>query len=249
MYSLKDKTIIVTGASRGIGRALAVGLTKRGARLVLGARSARVLADTAELCAEAGHRAQFVPGNVGDSAIAAALATKAMSTGRLDGFIHAAGVLHPGPLVWELRSRQFHDIFTACVDGAYQLAAHTYPAMRERGRGFAVFFGSGAADRPQKGIGAYCAAKAAEEHLARQLANEAPEIAAFIYRPGVVETHMQEQARQCEGGGAEAVRSIFRKWKEDGLLLTPEESAEGLIRLITQGPGEHHGKTRDIRDM
>jgi len=135
----------------------------------------------------------------------------------------------------------------ASVNAAHQLIRHAVPLLLWRGQGLAVFFGSGAADRPQPGIGAYCAAKAAEEHLARQLAAEAPPITTIIWRPGIVETRMQIDARKAEGGGAKQLKEVFRPWKEKGLLMPPEESANGLVEFLLGDPRKHHGKVVDIR--
>ncbi|NAV73955.1 SDR family NAD(P)-dependent oxidoreductase, partial [Salmonella sp. zj-f60] len=87
--------------------------------------------------------------------------------------------------------------------------------------GVAVFLGSGAAEHHIPGMGIYGVAKAAEEYLARQLALEVPEVTCFIYRPGIVETDMQRQLREAEGGGATALRPLFQGYKAQGRVLSP----------------------------
>ncbi len=246
--NLKRTTWILTGASRGIGRALALALAKRGARLVLNARHAAPLAEVAAAVREAGGEATFVEGSAAEAEVAKKLVRAAEGLGPLTGFIHNAGVLHAGPLLWELPEAHWDEVFDANVKAGYQLIRFAVPVMRQRGEGVAVFFGSGAAESNVPGIGAYAVAKAAEEHLARQLAAEAPEITSFVYRPGVVETRMQEEARRAEGGAAEVLHRIFGGYKEQGVLIPPETAAEGLIRVLEGDVHKHHGRVVSWRE-
>lgn len=248
MTSLRNKTLVLTGASMGIGAALALQLADEGVNLVLGARSEEKLTATRDACRDRGVRAECIAGDVSSSNVAQELVQIAHEMGGFHGFIHAAGVLAPGPAIWELTKTKFREVMDASVCAGHQLIRHATPLLLESG-GLAVFFGSGAAERAQPGIGAYCAAKAAEEHLARQLAAEAPNITTVIWRPGIVETRMQEDARNAKGGSADQLKAVFKPWKEDGLLMTPEESARGLIDFLKGDPARYHGTVVDIRDL
>lgn len=249
MSLLRNKTLVVTGASTGIGKALAIELAKEGVNLVLGARTEEKLLETSAQCRFHGVKAVCISGDVSSSNVAQELVQIAIEFGDFYGFIHAAGVLAPGPAIWELNKTRFKEVMDASVTAAHQLIRHAVPSLLWRGEGLAVFFGSGAAERAQPGIGAYCAAKAAEEHLARQLAAEAPPITTIIWRPGIVETRMQVDARNSEGHCADTLQSVFKPWKEDGLLLTPEESARGLVDFLLGEPEKYNGKVADIRNI
>ncbi len=249
MTSLRNKTLVLTGASRGIGKALALELAKEGVNLVLGARSEKMLTTTRNACRKLGVKAECISGDVSSSNVAQELVHVANELGDFYGFIHAAGVLAPGPSIWELNKTQFHEVMDASVSAAHQLIRHAAPLLLWRGEGLAVFFGSGAAERAQPGIGAYCAAKAAEEHLARQLAAEAPPITTIIWRPGIVETKMQKDARKAKGGSAAKLKEVFVPWKKEGLLITPEDSAKGLVKFLKNDPRKHNGQIVDIREL
>jgi NAD(P)-dependent dehydrogenase (short-subunit alcohol dehydrogenase family) len=249
MTSLRNKTLILTGASMGIGAALAEGLAREGVNLVLGARTREKLLAVRDRCRTLGVRAECVAGDVSDDAVAAQLVDAARNLGDFYGFIHAAGVLAPGPAVWELPADRFREVVDSSLIAAHQLMRHAVPPLLERGEGLAVFFGSGVAERVQTGIGAYCAAKAGEEHLARQLAGEAPAITTVIWRPGVVETRMQADARTAVGSAAAPLRELFASWRRDGLLLTPAQSARGLVDFLQDDPRAYHGKVADIRKI
>lgn len=249
MTLLRNKTLILTGASMGIGGALAEELAGEGVNLVLNARTREKLLAVRDRCRALGVSAECVAGNAADDAVSAQLVDAAQGLGDFHGFIHAAGVLAPGPAVWELSANRFREVVDASLVAAHQLMRHAVPPLLSRGEGLAVFFGSGAADRPQTGIGAYCAAKAGEEHLARQLANEAPAITTVIWRPGVVDTRMQADAREAEGSAAAPLREVFTSWQRDGLLLTPRQSARGLVDFLLGDPGAYHGKIADIRKI
>lgn len=246
MPILQQKTFIITGASMGVGRAVALAMAAQGANLVLNARAASpesALGEVWSACEDMGVRASFVAGDASRHAVVSDIMEEALRLGNFAGFIHAAGVFHPGPYLWELEESAFLEVFASSVTAAYQLVRLAVPVLVAKGEGLAVFFGSGAGSKAQPGIAAYSAAKAAEEHLARLLAEEAPEVTTVIFQPGIVDTRMQRQAREASGGASDDVRRVFVPWKEQGLLLTPEESAQALLRLLQGDAGAYHGRT------
>jgi NAD(P)-dependent dehydrogenase (short-subunit alcohol dehydrogenase family) len=238
---MQGKTLIITGASLGIGRALAMELAGHGVNLVLNARHQPVLGEAAAECENLGVRVGQVQGNAAANEVAEAMVAKALEMGDFYGFIHAAGVLHPGPFLWELSPKQFKEVLESHVVAAYQLTRAAVPALLKQGEGLAVFFGSHAAVSNLQGIGAYNVAKAAEEHLARQLAQEAPQIVSFVFRPGVTETRMQEQARSAVGGAADIVKPHFRAYQQKGALDSPTDAARRLVKFLMDNPRRHHG--------
>ncbi len=241
MFVLRGSTLIVTGASMGIGQALALGLAREGAHLVLNARSRDSLHETAQNCLEHHVRVKTVKGDISKEETVKQCVQQAEAMGGMSGFIHVAGILNPGAYLWEMDEESFNQVMDSNVKASFLLIRHTVPALLTRKNGLAVFVGSGAAEITQPGIGAYCAAKAAEELLARQLAAETDSITCFVFRPGIVDTRMQEQARQAQGGAASHLHRVFRPWKERGELLTPEQSAAGLIKILTGDCSKLHG--------
>ncbi len=243
MLNLAAKTLIITGASLGMGRALALLLAReQRVNLVLNARHAAPLEEAAAACREAGVQVRAVAGSAARESVATALVAAARELGNFYGFIHAAGVLRPGPLLWELSPVHFKEILDSHVTAAYQLIRHAVPELLKLGAGLVVFFGSGAAVSNLPGIGAYSVAKAAEEHLARQLAAEAPQITSFVFRPGIVETRMQRQARRAHGGGAEILHRHFRAYQEAGEVISPEKAARRLVEILTKNSRHYQGK-------
>jgi NAD(P)-dependent dehydrogenase (short-subunit alcohol dehydrogenase family) len=242
--SLKGQTWIVTGASRGIGRALAHELARAGANVVLGARGVQALEAVAQECRALGVQAQAVAGDAATDQTAQFLVKAAKVMGNFSGFVHNAGVLHPGPTLWELSEAQFDEVFGANVKAAFQLARYAYPNLMRQGSGVAVFVGSGAASRNVPGWGAYGAAKAAEHYLAFQLAVEEPRITCFVYSPGTVDTDMQRQGREAPG----PIAAMFQGFKEQGRLRSPEEAARALVRLLEADPRRFHGRIATYAD-
>ena len=248
MSELTGKTLILTGASGGIGKALAVELARSGANLVLNGRHSSPLHEVASLCEELGGKVAFVVGSAAEREIAWELVHTAVCLEEFHGFIQVAGVLCPGPLLWELPNHNFREVFDASVTAGYQLIKFSYPELHKRGGGIAVFFGSGAVDKNVRGLGAYSAAKAAEEYMARQLASEAPEITSFTYRPGVVDTPMVREALEAEGGAGEELRRMYLEYKASGEILSPAWAAKSLVRILCNNPRRFQGGIATWRD-
>ncbi len=241
MTPLAGKTLIITGASLGIGRALTLELARRGVNLVINARHGGPLAQVAAACGSLRVKVSPLPGNAALDVVVALLVERALSLGQFYGFVHAAGVLQPGPFLWELPPAQFRAVFDSQVTAAYQLIRHAVPELLKQGEGLAVFFGSGAAVSSVPGMGAYCVAKGAEEHLARQLAVEAPQITSFAFRPAVTDTRMQRQARRAKGGAAAHLHRVFRGYQARGELNSPEEMARELADILFNDPRRFQG--------
>jgi NAD(P)-dependent dehydrogenase (short-subunit alcohol dehydrogenase family) len=245
---LRGKTLILTGASRGIGRALASELAQNRVNLVLNARNELLLEEVATAARGKGVTALTVVGDAALASNARKMVKAAIGISEFVGFIHDAGTAQPGPFLYELPEAMFENVWRSNVLAGHQIARFSYPELRRRKSGLAVFFGSGAAEMNIEGIGAYCLSKAAEEHLARQLAAEAPEITCFVYRPGAVETEMQRGVREARGSGAEVLHRVFGELKERGALLTPETAARALMHIIQRDPRRFHGKIATYKD-
>ncbi len=245
---LTGKTFILTGASGGIGRALALALAAEGVGLVLNARNPGPLEKIVEECRQKGAGVDFLAGSAASGAVAEELVSKAIAMGNFRGFIHIAGVLHPGPVVWELTDRKFNEIIEASVTASFRMARAAFPHLIEAGEGIAVFLGSGAAERVVPGMGAYCAAKAAEEHLARHFAAESPEVTTFVFRPGVVKTPMVQSAIQASGSAAKGLREQFKTYERNDEILHPKIPARALVSILKNNPRRFHGKIATWRD-
>lgn len=186
------RTALVTGASRGLGRALAELLARQGVRLVLTARGADDLERVArELRAHAD-----VTVLVGDVRDAAHRETLARATrGGLDLLINNASLLGPSPLpsLTDVRPDTFHEVFDANAVAPVALAAATLPALRAR-RGLIVNVTSDAAIGGYAGWGVYGASKAALELLGRTLAAEVEGVHVVTVDPGDMRTAMHQAA-------------------------------------------------------
>lgn len=238
---LSDETWIVTGASRGIGAALATSFGHAGARLVLNARDADRL-DAARSGMPDPERVRVVVGDIGQADTAVRIGAAADALGGPIGLVHNAAVAEPGPNVWELEPAAHDRVIGASLDGAVHLVRTLVPSMRDAGAGCLVFVGSGLAERNALGMGAYSLAKAAEEHLARQVALEAPELVSFVWRPGVVDTDMQAEARSAPP----EVAAMFEGFRDSGRLITPEQAAAHLLGLLAGDRAALSGTTVSV---
>ncbi|WP_299430097.1 SDR family oxidoreductase [uncultured Meiothermus sp.] len=238
---LNQQTLILTGASRGIGEAVALELSKAGASLVLNARNPEALEHVVEDCRALGAQVRAVVGDASQDQTVQFMVKAAKVLGNFGGFIHNAAVLHSGPLVTELSETHFDELVAVNLKASYLLARYAYPNLLRSGGGLAVFLGSGATELNFPGSGVYGATKAAEEYLAKQLALEHPSITCFVYRPGHVDTAMQAHHRSAEGSGGPALRERFGGSQKRGELHSPQEVAQALVRLLVEKPQQYHG--------
>ncbi|MGE3448789.1 MAG: SDR family NAD(P)-dependent oxidoreductase [Microbacteriaceae bacterium] len=167
------RTIIVTGASRGIGAVTARRLARGGANLVLAARSEPDLGDVAEEITRDGGRALVVPTDTADLDQLAALVGHAVDEfGGIDVLVNNAGVLPPAHRSVEIDVEEWERVLRLNLTSPWRLANLCHPWMRAAGGGVVVNVTSSAGFYPSVGLAPYNASKAALAMLTKGLALE-----------------------------------------------------------------------------
>lgn len=164
--------ILVTGASRGIGRALALRLATPGARLALSGRTFSLgLDETAADCAKCGAEVVQIAGDLGEPGVPDHLVAEARARlGGLDGVVSNAGIALPGKLA-DIDGATFERIFSVNLRAPWALARAAFASLRES-RGAFIAIASMSGIEPYPGVGAYSASKAGLIMLMRTLALE-----------------------------------------------------------------------------
>ncbi len=220
---LVDKTVLITGASSGIGRACAVAFAEAGARLIVSARRVERLEELAQQLRTDVH---VLPLDVGDRvAVADAVASLPPDFAAVDVLVNNAGFaegglapLHEGdPETWER-------MLDTNVLGVLALTRAVVPGMVERGRGHVINIGSIAGRDTYPGGAVYCATKAAVDRITRGLRHDllGTGVRVSTVDPGMVET---EFSIVRFGGDRERAAAVYRGMTP----LTPEDVAETVV--------------------
>ena len=187
---------IITGASKGLGRALAEALAGRGWDLVLDARTAEVLQETAAALATYGTRVEALPGDVTDGGHRAELVAAARDLGGVDLLVNNASALGAEPLV-RLDALALDGLRRALevnVVAALGLIQEALPLLRESPAGAVIGVSSDAAAEAYETWGGYGASKAALDHLSAVLGEEEPGLRVWAVDPGDMGTDLYAAA-------------------------------------------------------
>lgn len=227
-----DELAIVTGGGTGLGRAIARGLARSGAHVLITGRREAPLADTAAFDPE---RIGVISADLAEPEERARIAAAIPEGRSVRALIHNAGALEPmGPLR-EADADAWRRAMAINVEAPVFLTQALLPHMVRGSR--VLHISSGAAHKPMAGWGAYCTSKAAL-YMVYQVYREElwPEGILFgSVRPGVVDTPMQELIRAQSASRFPAVER-FIKLKENGQLYDPESAADfALWALLETG--------------
>jgi len=187
--SFRDRVVVVTGASSGIGRATALAFAAAGARVALVARRRALLEEVAGL---AGGRALVVPTDVTQpEAVAACFRTVSERFGRVDVVVNNAGLLIPAPISG-LRTDDLQAMLDVNLFGALYVMQAALAVMRAQGEGTIINIASLAGRRGISPVGGYCATKFALVGLTEALRTElhGEDVHVGLVMPGVVDTPM-----------------------------------------------------------
>ena len=221
---------IVTGGSRGFGRAVAAALLERAWTVVTDARRAADLdATAAELASQ---RLITIPGDVSEPAHRAALVVAAIDAGPLRLLVNNASRLGPSPQprLADYLAADLRAVYTTNVFAPLALIQAALPALTDNGGGI-VNITSDAAVEPYEGWGGYGSSKAALDHLTAILAVENPAIGVYAFDPGDMRTEMHQAAFPGEDISDRA---------------EPESVVPALLRLLDTRPPSGRYRAQDL---
>jgi len=218
--SLEGRIALVTGASRGIGRAAAIALANAGAHVILVARTVGGLEETDDEIQKAGGSATLVPMNLRDfDAIDRLGASIFERWGRLDAFLGNAGVLGQLTPLAHLEPTTFQEVLDVNITANWRLIRSLDPLLRLSDAGRVLFITSGAARKHIAYWGAYALSKSALEILALTYAVECEttKIKVNLLNPGPMRTLMRKKAMPGE---------------DPAYLIKPEDMAFKVVEML-----------------
>lgn len=243
---LTDKTALITGGGRGIGRAIALEFAREGARVAVVARTVQQIEEVAEeVRSTCGVEAIAVACDVTDTgSVTRAFASVTESFGRgADILVNNAGIAESAPLV-KTSDELWQRIIAVNLTGAFLCTRAALPAMIERGWGRVINVASIAGKTGAPYISAYTASKHGVLGLTRSVAVEVATkgITVNAICPGYVETEMSEQAinniTQKTGKSPEEARDVLNRMSPQNRLVTSEEvAALALLLASHEGRG------------
>ena len=220
--TLEGRLALVTGASRGIGRAAAIALARAGAHVICVARTTGGLEETDDEIQKAGGTATLVPLNLRDfDAIDRLGASIFERWGRLDALFANAGVLGMLTPLAHLEPKTFTEVMEVNVTANWRLIRSLDPLLRLSDAGRALFVTSGAARKSTPFWGAYAVSKAALEMMALTYAAECAasnQIKVNLINPGPMRTLMRQKAMPGE---------------DPAYLVKPEEMAYRVVEMLS----------------
>ncbi|MGX9352800.1 SDR family oxidoreductase [Shimia sp. W99] len=240
MADMSEKTVIITGASRGIGESAARIFAQAGASVVLTARSTEAIAAIAD---EIGPQAMAIPCDVADYGQVAAMVSATVERfGAVDVLINNAGVVEPIAHLDQSVPDEWGQVIDINLKGVYHGMRAVMPVMERAGGGSILTISSGAAHGPVEAWSHYCASKAAVNMLTRCVDKEARDkgIRAIGLSPGTVATQMQ---REIKASGINPVSQL--EWSDH---IPPEWPARCLLWMCGAEADAWLGDEISLRD-
>ncbi|KAK9775204.1 putative NAD(P)-binding protein [Seiridium cardinale] len=237
---MSSKAFIVTGASRGLGLAVAQLLLRASHKVFLVARSEEGLQ---KIKSQNSANVEYLSADLADFSTSPKIIQAAIKAfGSIDGIVINHGVLTPLSKIADVDIEEWNRSYDINVTSAVALVKAAIPELRKT-QGRIVFVSSGASQGAYTAWGAYGTAKAAINHLCAHLAVEEPDITSVAISPGKVDTDMQQQIREL-GGGSMAAKdhSSFIDEHTSGRLLKPEQPGSVIANLVASATKEINGK-------
>lgn len=236
-------TVLITGASRGLGAEAAVATAQLGANLILTARSESGLQHTADRIAALKQEIEvsLYTGDLCDNTFCTELAQKISQGGKLDAVILNAAQVEPIGAVSDIDEDQWSRCLELNLTAPFRLIKRLLPPLRSS-RGRLITIGTGAATQPIPSWSGYCVSKAGLLMLTRVLAAEAPEIVSFSFVPGVIDTGMQQSIRDHKDLMPEQLAGYFASLHSSGQLEPPEVPGRALAWCALNAPGDWSGQ-------
>ncbi|PKR58560.1 oxidoreductase [Thalassospira lohafexi] len=226
MNHVENKTVIITGASSGIGEATAKLLASHGANVVLGARRTERLDQLATEIEASGGKAMARAVDVTNAESVEALVYHAKNMfGRVDAIFNNAGVMPLAPMS-ELKTDEWDNMINVNIRGVLNGIAAVLPIFKEQGSGHVLNTASIAAHMVAPSAAVYCATKYAVWAISEGLRQESSNVRVTVISPGVVETELGHDITDESG------KKLLTQFRQ--IALTPDAIARAVLYALDQ---------------
>lgn len=235
---LKDKTVIITGGSLGLGKATAILFAKEGAKVIITGRTEKTLKETVEEAKKEGLNIDCLRSDVAKEEDCMKAVDYAINKyGCIDILFNNAGVLPVGT-THETSTEEWDKVFNINVKGTWLMSKYTIPHMLKQGKGCIVNNSSILGLKAVPGLAAYIATKGAVTQLTRSMALEYADkgIRVNAVCPGAIETPMVDGLFNNMPDRA-AGEELFKSFHPMGRLGRPEEIAHAVLFLCDDNVG------------
>ncbi|MDO9263070.1 MAG: SDR family oxidoreductase [Desulfosalsimonadaceae bacterium] len=239
---LKEKTAIVTGAGRGLGREIARAFAEEGARVALMDRDAGWISKTADIISEIGGESLVCAGDVSkEQDVLEMVRLTRQRFGPVDILVNNAAIIGPGNFMKDADTETWKKTLDINLNGAFYCCRAVIPDMAVKKRGKILNITSGLGERPFPRFCAYGVSKAGMIQLTRSLSEELKELGIQVnaINPGVMNTPMQAEIRAMDiASVGQAVHDRFQGFYDNGQLQDPGDLASLAVFLVS-GASDH----------
>lgn len=241
-----SETWLITGASKGIGRAFVEDFVKRDIHVIATSRPSRSLEELNVMS-----NVTVVPADLSVRSEVAEMCKKIQNLKYpLDGVIFNAGQISPIDVIHQVNAEDWSKSIEMNLLSVQHMVKELWPLLCSAKRSRIITISSGASLRALESWSAYCVAKAGLDMLAKSIAVEGQSsgISAISIAPGIVDTSMQLTIRSTPDEKF-PMRQTFQDYFDDGSLSNPNDVASKLASLILEHTMDQSGQRFDIRDF
>ena len=243
-------TFLVTGASKGLGRSIALSLANSGKSVIALARSSPDLDSLCDLLKQISPNSQIVSCDLASPKdISNAVKIIKRDFNHLSGVVHNAGTIAPIENMLDVSRDSWQRAVNVNLIGVQDLTQSLDSMIGGESHTRVVTISSGAAKRPLHGWSSYCVSKAGLDMWTRCLAEEgdSENISALAIAPGIVDTGMQKEIRQADESSFPLLQN-FIDYHKNGELTNPDDVAKKLLPYIVGDLGQN-GDILDVRNL
>lgn len=248
---MDQQTYVVTGASKGLGRALALALANDGNPVLALARPSNELDEIGELLASVAPGSRSIECDLSDPpSIADAASLISQQTTFIAGLVHNAGAIAPVKPLDKVDASDWARSIQVNLIGVQDLTQRIYSLLGGERQSRITVISSGASLRPIGSWSAYCVSKAGLDMWSRCVAEEGRDsnISSVSVAPGIVDTGMQTEIRSTPSEDFPSLQS-FIDLHANGDLTRSEDVAAQLMPLVTAHSMEESGQRFDVREL
>ncbi len=248
---MDPQTYVVTGASKGLGRALALALASDGHPVFALARTSTELDGIGDLLASLAPGSRSIECDLSDpTSVATAACLISEQTTFVAGLVHNAGAIAPVKPMDKVDASDWARCIQVNLVGVQDLTQRIYSLLGGEQQSRITVISSGASMRPIGSWSAYCVSKAGLDMWSRCMAEEgrANNISSISIAPGVVDTSMQKEIRSVPSEDFPSLKT-FIDLHENGHLASSETVASQLFPLVTGHTMEQSGLRFDVREL